>query len=134
MKILTSLFTRFLLVCYPLSAQEGVSVGFRTLHVDAGKVVGQLRSSQGLNGPPTPVMEGLPNLVDQYRALRVDMVRTHDFMGPTDVDAKYDFKNSDLAWLIPDDRQRAGVVESGNKSIIFPDITADPEKPGSYNF
>ena len=134
MKILTSLFTLFILVRYPLSAQEGAPVGFRTLHVDAGKVVGQLRSFQGLNGPPTPVMKGLPNLVGQYRALRTNMVRTHDFMGPADVDAKYDFKNSDLAWLIPDDRQRAGVVESGNKSIIFPDITADPEKPGSYNF
>ena len=134
MKILTSLFTLFILVRYPLSAQEGAPVGFRTLHVDAGKVVGQLRSFQGLNGPPTPVMKGLPNLVGQYRALRINMVRTHDFMGPADVDAKYDFKNSDLAWLIPDDRQRAGVVESGNKSTIFPDITADPEKPGSYNF
>lgn len=134
MKILTSLFTLFVLVCYPLSAQEDVSVGFRTLHVDAGKVVGQLRSLQGLNGPPTPLMEGLPNLVEQYRALRVNMVRTHDFMGPADVDAKYDFKNSDLAWLIPDDRQRVAVVESGNSSVIFPDLTADPEKPESYNF
>lgn len=133
-RILTSLFYLCLLVCYPLSAQENDSAGFRILHVDAGKVVGHLRSLQGLNGPPTPVIKGLPNLVEQYGRLRVDLVRTHDFMGPTDVDAKYDFNNSDLAWLIPDVTQRAGVVESGNKSTIFPDITADPEKPESYNF
>ena len=133
MNIFTSLFIAFLISC-SLSAQGSGSKGFRTIQVDAGKVVGEMRSFQGMNGPPTPVMAGLPNLVEQYRILRVDKVRTHDFMGPTDVDAKYDFKNSDLAWLIPDDGQRAGVVESGNKSIIFPDITADPEKPGSYNF
>lgn len=110
------------------------SDGFRALQVDAGKVTGEIRSYQGLNGQPTPAMAGLPDLVRQYKELNIQLVRTHDFMGPTDVDAKFDFGNSDLAWLIPDDRQRKGVVEAGNKSIIFPDITADPEKPESYNF
>jgi hypothetical protein len=111
-----------------------VQTGFRTLQVDAGKVVGEIRSLQGLNGQPTPVMAELPNLVRQYRELRIDVVRTHDFMGPTDVDAKFDSKNGDLAWLIPDEKQRAGVVEAGNKSTVFPDINADPERPESYNF
>ena len=55
-------------------------------------------------------------------------------MGPTDVDAKYDYKNKALTWLIPDPAQRAGVVKAGNASIIFPDESADPEKPASYNF
>jgi hypothetical protein len=27
-------------------------------------------------------MAGLPDLVKQYKELRVDRVRTHDFMGP----------------------------------------------------
>src|ERR1039457_5114041 len=38
------------------------------------------------------------------------------------------------SWLIPDPVQRAGVVKSGNQSVIFPNGKADPEKPESYNF
>jgi hypothetical protein len=134
MKILTSFFILFLISCSALSAQSTDSYGFRTLQVDAGKVVGEIRSFQGLNGPPTPVMAGLPNLVEQFRALRVDQVRTHDFMGPTEIDSRYEYRNSDLTWLIPDADQRASVVRSGNASIIFPNPWADPEKPESYNF
>lgn len=116
------------------SAQDPNHTGFRSLQVDAGKVIGEIRSFQGLNGPPSPVIAGLPNLVDQYKDLRVDQVRTHDFMGPTEIDSKFDFDNGLLTWLIPDNAQRAGVVKAGNASIIFPDSTADPEKPESYNF
>jgi xylan 1,4-beta-xylosidase len=122
-----------LLFCTFAFAQNNNS-GFRTLHVDAGKVNGEIRSFQGLNGPPSPVMAGLPNLVEQYKKLRVNMVRTHDFMGPTDIDAHFTEDNALLAWLIPDDSQRAGVVKTGNASIIFPDWKADPRKPESYNF
>jgi hypothetical protein len=122
------------LCCAAGAAHAAQADGFRSLHVDAGKVAGELRSYQGLNGQPSPVMQGLPRLVRQYRDLRIELVRTHDLMGPADVDAKFDVKNSDLAWLIPDGAQRAGVVEAGNKSTIFPDSSADPEKPESYNF
>ena len=59
------------------------------MHVDASNVTGRIRSFQGVNGPPTPVMEGLPDLVGQYKDLRIDMVRTHDFMGPTEIDSQY---------------------------------------------
>ena len=79
-------------------------------------------------------MAGLPNLVKQYKELRTSLVRTHDMMGPTDIDAKFDFKNVFLAWLIPDDKQREGVIEAGNKNIVFPDPKADPEKAENYNF
>lgn len=46
-------------------AQDATNVGFRSLRVDAGKVTGEIRSFQGLNGPPSPEMAGLPNLVRQ---------------------------------------------------------------------
>ena len=116
------------------AAQENQSHGFRTLQVDAAKSIGQIRSFQGLNGPPFPVMDGLPNLVQQYKDLRIDQVRTHDYMGPTDIDARFTQNNPMLAWLIPDAAQRAGVVKNGNASILFADWNADPEKPASYNF
>jgi hypothetical protein len=103
-------------------------VGFRSLRVDAGKVTGEIRSFQGLNGPPSPEMAGLPNLVRQYKELRVNQVRTHDFMGPTDIDAQFTETNASLGWLIPDSAQRSDVVKAGNTSIIFPNWNADAER------
>jgi xylan 1,4-beta-xylosidase len=124
----------FLLPGSVVIAQTATSNGFRRLKIDAGKIIGDIHDFQSLNGGPMPAMADLPNLSKQYKGLRVNLVRTHDMMGPTDIDAKFEFTNSDLAWLIPDNAQRAGVVEAGNKSIIFPDFKADPEKAGSYNF
>lgn len=117
-----------------VGSRAGHSQSLPALRVNAGKVMGKIRSFQGLNGPPTPVMAGLPTLVEQYRELRVNQVRTHDFMGPSEIDSKFDYDNRYLAALIPDPHQRAGVVEAGNKSILFPDPEADPAKPESYNF
>ena len=122
--------TLFCSVAFPQSPGDD----FRSLQVDASKVIGEIHSFQGLNGPPTPVMAGLPDLVERYKELRVGQVRTHDFMGPTEIDSKFDQDNSFLAWLIPDPAQRAGVVKAGSASVIFPDWPADPQKPASYNF
>jgi len=111
-----------------------VPAQMRTLHVDGAKVIGHIRSFQGVNGQPTPVMEGLPNLVGQYKDLRVDIVRTHDFMGPTEIDSRFVNNDPMLAWLVPNSEQRAKLVVAGNASTIFPDWNADPEKPESYRF
>jgi xylan 1,4-beta-xylosidase len=127
-------YSFFLMLAVAGFAQDTTPPGYRSLNLDAGKVIGEIRSLQGLNGLPSPVMAGLPNLLQQYKDLRVDQVRTHDAMGPTEIDSKFVFRNGDLAWLIPDDAQRAGVVKAGNASIIFPNWSADPEKPESYNF
>ena len=52
-----------LISCAVAAPQEKRPEGFRVLQVDAGKVIGEIRSLQGLNGPPSPVMAGLPNLL-----------------------------------------------------------------------
>jgi len=122
------------LFCAISFAQEATNPQFRLLHVDAGKVTGTIRSFQGLNGPPSPLMAGLPSLVPQYKSLRVNQVRTHDFMGPTEIDSQFDAGNGSLTWLIPDSVERAGVVKAGNASILFPNRGADPELPESYSF
>jgi len=134
MKSLSIALLLLLLPCSASLAQNPAPADFRSLHVDAGKTIGEIRDLQGLNGQPTPVMAGLPNLVRQYKELRTSLVRTHDMMGPTDIDAKFDFNNIWLAWLIPDAAARKGVVEAGNKNVIFLDPKADPDKPESYNF
>jgi hypothetical protein len=123
-----------LLLGAPALPQDTSNSGFRSLNVDAGKVIGEIRSFQGMNGPPSPVMGGRPTLVKQYTDLRVNQVRTHDAMGPSEIDSKFVLGNGELAWLIPDNAQRASVVKAGNAAIIFPDWNADPEKPASYNF
>ena len=133
-KTLAHLCFCLLIVCTAAVAQDNSNPGFRTLNVDVGKVIGEIRSFQGLNGLPSPVMAGLPSLVQQYKDLRVDQVRTHDAMGPSEIDSKFVLGNGELTWLIPDNAQRAGVVKSGNAAIIFPDWSADPEKAASYNF
>jgi xylan 1,4-beta-xylosidase len=134
MKIISHYLFCLLMLVVAGFAQDTSHAGFRSLQVDAGKVIGQIRSFQGLNGPPSPVMAGLPNLVEQYKYLRINQVRTHDAMGPSEIDSKFILGNGELAWLIPDNVQRAGVVQAGNASIIFPHWSADPEKPESYNF
>jgi xylan 1,4-beta-xylosidase len=106
----------------------------RTLHVDASKVTGHIRSFQGVNGQPTPVMEGLPNLVNQYKDLHIDIVRTHDFMGPTEIESIFENRDPMLTWLVPNTEQRAKLVVAGNASTIFPDWSADPDKAQSYRF
>src|SRR5579871_3364304 len=123
-----------LLVCW-CAAGAGAAWGqARVFHVDASKVTGKIRSFQGVNGQPTPVMAGLPNLVEQYKDLHVNFVRTHDFMGPTELDSIFRDDDPLLKWLVPDNSQRHALVVAGNASIIFPDESADPEKPESYRF
>jgi hypothetical protein len=123
----------FCLACVSALA-ESSAAGYRSLQVDAGKVTGSIHDLQGFNGQPTPVLKGLPSLVRQYKELRTSLVRTHDMMGPADIDADFKFDNIWQAWLIPDDTVRKDAVESGNRTIIFPNPAADPEKPESYNF
>jgi xylan 1,4-beta-xylosidase len=108
--------------------------GLRQIRVDAAIVTGGIRSFQGVNGVPTPIMTGLPDLEQQYRELHIDVIRTHDTMGPTDIAARYSVDNPLLAWLVPDVAQRTTLVRAGNAAAIFPDWSADPEKPESYNF
>ena len=52
-------------------------------------------------------MEGLPDLVQQYKDLRIDIIRTHDIMGPTDMLQRTIRSNNPLlTWLVPDLKQR----------------------------
>ena len=134
MKRSTTAALASLLICAAGFAQTPADNQFRTLAVDAGKVMGAIRSFQAVNGQPTPVIAGLPNVVQQYREMRIDMVRTHDMMGPTDIDARFSLKDPGLTWLVPQLEQRSAIVRDGNGSSIFPDWTADPEAPASYNF
>lgn len=106
----------------------------RAVIVDAGKVAGVIKPLEGVNGGPAPQTAELPNLVEQYRAANINIVRTHDYMGPTDIDARFTPDGATLAWLVPDAAERHAMVAAGNAATIFPDWSKDPEDPGSYRF
>jgi hypothetical protein len=130
---LLALLIAFCSVCFCQIPADN-SREFRALHVDASKSMGTIRSFQGVNGIPTPIMEGLPDLVDQYKELHIGTIRTHDTMGPTDIDARFSLDAPLLAWLVPGKEQRARLVQAGNAAALFPDWNANPDKPESYNF
>jgi hypothetical protein len=98
----------------------GVSAGdvgqMRKVEVDAGAVIGAIRSLQGVNGGPTGIRRGAVELGRQYRDLRIDLVRTHDFFGPEDIDARWPNPDPIATWVRAD----------GSRSI-FPRWEADPE-------
>lgn len=110
----------------------------RKITVDAGAPVGRLRSLQGVNGAPAPGAHkpenfkfggwNMPEGVDVstgYKMARIDLVRTHDAYGPTDIDAKFETNDAPGGGLI-----------SAHRDIftIFPDPNADANDPRSYNF
>ena len=110
----------------------------RKITVDAGAPVGRLRSLQGVNGAPAPGAHkpenfkfggwNMPEHVDVspgYRMARIDLVRTHDAYGPTDIDAKFETADAPGGGLI-----------SARRDVfnIFPDPDADANNPRSYNF
>jgi hypothetical protein len=70
----------------------------------------------------------MPSNVDVsegYRMARIDLVRTHDAYGPTDIDAKFESANAPGGGLI-----------SAHRDVfdIFPNLDADPDNPLNYNF
>jgi xylan 1,4-beta-xylosidase len=103
----------------------------RPLSVDVSTSDGEIRSLQGVSGPPLPVFPGLPTLTTQYRSLGIDVVRTHDMYGPSDIDSHFcpgGCPNFPRAVIPPQD------LTAANMNVIFPDWAADPEDPNSYNF
>jgi hypothetical protein len=110
----------------------------RKLTVEAASTTGTLRSLQGVNGAPGPGGHkpeyfsfggwNMPDSVDAsqgYIWARIDLVRTHDAYGPTDIDARFERAQAPGGALIHADRDAL---------IIFPDREADPQNPASYRF
>lgn len=110
----------------------------RKVTVDAASTAGTLRSLQGVNGAPGPGGHkpeyfsfggwNMPASVDAsqgYRWAHIDLVRTHDAYGPTDIDARFETARAPGGALIHADR---------DAFTIFPDPHADPGNPASYRF
>ena len=90
--------------------------GPRAVTVDAGKVVGHIRSLQGAHWDPGPDGQTLSN---NYVEMGVDMIRTHDAGG---ISTPYTAIAGE------------GDIDGLGAAVIFPDLNADPNNPASYNF
>jgi xylan 1,4-beta-xylosidase len=126
------------MISAPAPAARLSAGDLRKITVDAGAPVGHLRSLQGVNGAPAPGAHkpenfkfggwNMPERVDVstgYKMARIDLVRTHDAYGPTDIDAKFETADAPGGGLI-----------SAHRDVfnIFPDPDADANDPRSYNF
>jgi xylan 1,4-beta-xylosidase len=85
-------------------AVGSTSAAQATIVVDAAEVTGTIRSLQGINAGPRRLDPQHSHLFQQYRDIGVDYVRTHDYYGPADM------------------------------HVLFPDLQADPDDAGNYNF
>lgn len=85
--------------------------GLRQITVDGSRPIGIIRSLQGVSGTPLPGDSSHPDFTAQFHQLGVDIVRTHD------VDCE---GTSDIDGIGP--------------NRIFPNWSADPNDPSSYNF
>ncbi|WP_321817408.1 MULTISPECIES: GH39 family glycosyl hydrolase [unclassified Paraburkholderia] len=112
-----------------LSSRTTMPAGYRAVTVDASQRGAAIRSLQGLDGPPVPAKVGAsnvptgatvsgkidnPNGLDrtaQFKQMGVDFVRTHDL-----------------------DAFGTGDVDGSGVNRLFPDWSADPTLPASYNF
>jgi len=72
----------------------GGAAGSTAITVEAGTVTGQIRSLQGVNAGPQP-QAGEADLTNQYRAIGVDFVRTHDYYGPADINTLFPVWSAD---------------------------------------
>ena len=111
----------------PLRADEAATL--RRVTVDT-TVTGTLRPFNGATGAPGAEFgEPRPNaaaidISEAYKKARIDLIRTHDAFGPSDIDAQFGV-NKNLPISIPADR---------GKLDIFPDMSADADDAKNYNF
>jgi hypothetical protein len=92
----------------PRIAHDPTQAEPKQMEVDASKTVGKIYSLLGTNCGPVffsrEQSQPPDNFIESYRRLGIDIIRTHDFYGPTD-------------WY-----------------VIFPKWDADPNDPASYDF
>lgn len=125
-----------------------MNVSFRAVRVDASSSLGRFKALRGVNaGPlpwtdkpgadrPDPFIEvsdrtGYRSLGADasigYRMANIDLVRIHDNYGPGDIYNNFQGTHEMADGTIHEDATR-------NHLAMFPDLTADPSDPASYNF
>jgi len=123
-------------------------MAFRAVTIDASSDLGHLRALRGVNAGPLPWTDkpgadrldpfievsdrtGYRSLgsdaSEGYREANIELVRIHDNYGPGDIYANFQGTHEMADGTILEDATRNGLV-------MFPDLTADPTDPASYNF
>jgi hypothetical protein len=108
---------------YFLLAFLSAGADYRAVAVDAAHVTGKIRSFQDVVDGPLPLAPRGADLSKSYKDLHIDFVRLHDLFGPVDIDSRW-----------PNPERIATAVRASSANTVFPDWSADPERPESYNF
>ena len=128
MKVLSAItFAVFAAGSSTLHAEEAATL--RRISVE-NAVTGTLKPFNGATGAPGAEF-GEPrgnapaiDISEGYKKARIDLIRTHDAFGPSDIDAHFGV-DKNLPISIPAGR---------DKLDIFPDMSADADDAKSYNF
>ena len=106
---------------------------FRSIEVDASTVTGAIRSLQAVNGGPLSRLAGHARSISaRYKELRIDLVRTHDLYGPTEIDSH--FENKFFERLIADPARRSQFVQEANQGHHFPESGCQSRRPQQLQF
>ena len=123
---------------YPAAAPAG-SFALSHIQIDARSDIGRIKPLRGVNGAPNltflgsdPLLHGpLINESKGYRAAHINLVRTHDSGGLADLDSNV----GELPPLLPSiAAQRAAIAAVMARTVIFPNLAANPSDPRSYQF
>lgn len=125
-----------LAIFLPVAAAQAAPADYAVMSVDAGRSAGLLKPLRGVSGAPDMTFAGdalkagfikrPADLSAAYRDARVNLVRTHDSLGAADVD-RVDGPLPPLPGPTMGERGH-------NEFVLFPDLSADPADPKSYNF
>ena len=128
---------------WPISASR-LSALFCPGHLEPGISILKCRCRQsdrrnplasGTEWSAEPGDGGLPTLVQQYKDLRINQVRTHDSMGPSEIDSQFDPWQWRTRLAHSRSRSTRRSRESGEcQPSSFPIGVPIREKPASYNF
>ncbi len=120
----------------PFGAAQGAPADYAVMSVDAGHAAGALKPLRGVSGAPDMSFAGdalnsgfikrPADVSAAYRDGRVNLVRTHDSLGAADID-RVDGPLPPLPGPTMGERGH-------NEFVLFPDLSADPADPKSYNF
>lgn len=110
---------------------QSLPANYRVLFVDASNSIGQIKSLQGVNAPPVPALLNVTNMPSG--ATHAPGTYVFD---PDGLDYSSAYKQMNVSMVRTRDSDAKGSMDVDGLGVnrIFPDWSADPANPASYNF
>jgi xylan 1,4-beta-xylosidase len=124
-----ALGSKWLAGCGGSVTANPVPAGYRALSIDYSQRGAAIRSLRGIDGPPVPAISGSMNIPAGSSA-------TANIFNPSGIDLTAAFQQLGVDFIRTHDLDALGTGDLDGIGVdrIFPDWTADPTLPASYNF